>query len=513
MIHIRLLHPLILAVYPILLIFSENFDQLKLSDLFGPLAVSAGFCTAVILFFSLIYRRLENACLLASSWLFLFYSFAAFEKALHSLTDSWSYYEPFFTVFWGFIFVSMPFLLRNRNQDLKNATAFLNVVGLALMVMQGFNLANSAVAESQFSVKTDAQKSETSLTRSASRPDIYLIILDGYARQDILKNLYNHDNQQFISFLKEKGFHVIEKAHSNYCQTLLSMASLLNYQNLDDMWQKTYQHNSLTPLNRMIAENRLFAFLKNQGYRTIAFESGYSGTEIKRADLYIARSLLNTEFINILINTTYLAKFKTDFFDVTQTQIEAHRERIKQTFDGISTLSGTSESPVMVFVHLAAPHPPFVFDENGNLPPYSGTFSLEDGSHWENPAQNYKKSYVNQMKFVNKKTMELIEKMLADSQREKVIIIQADHGPGSELDWKNFENTNICERMSILNAIYFHDQNYSQIQPDHTPFNTFRVVLNRYFNENLELLENRSFFSRWIGRYMFIEVTEKLQQN
>ncbi|MFZ5949436.1 MAG: sulfatase-like hydrolase/transferase [Candidatus Rifleibacteriota bacterium] len=513
MIHIRLLHPLILAVYPILLIFSENFDQLKFSDLLGPIAVSTGVSIGVIIFFSLIYRRLENACLLASAWLFLFYSFAAFEKALHSLTDSWSYYEPFFTVFWGFIFVSMPFLLRNRNQDLKNATAFLNVVGLALMLMQGFNLANSAVAESQFSAKTAAVNPEPSQTRAASRPDIFLIILDGYARQDILKDLYNHDNQQFVSFLKEKGFHVIEKAQSNYCQTLLSMASLLNYQNLDEMWQKTYQHNSLTPLNRMIAENRLFAFLKNQGYRTIAFESGYSGTEMKRADLYIARSLLNTEFINILINTTYLAKFKTDFFDVTQTQIEAHRERIKQTFDGIARISGTSENPVMVFAHLAAPHPPFVFDESGNLPPYSGTFSLEDGSHWENPAQNYKKSYVNQLKFVNKKTMKLVEKMLADSQREKVIIIQADHGPGSELDWKNFENTNVRERMSILNAIYFPDGNYGSIRPDHTPFNTFRVVLNRYFNENLELLENRSFFSRWIGRYMFIEVTEKLRQN
>jgi hypothetical protein len=48
--------------------------------------------------------------------------------------------------------------------------------------------------------------------------------------------------------------------------------------------------------------------------------------------------------------------------------------------------------------------------------------------------------------------------------------------------------------MTILNANYFFDHNYTALYPGITPVNTFRVILNIYFGASLPLLDDRSFF-------------------
>jgi hypothetical protein len=59
-------------------------------------------------------------------------------------------------------------------------------------------------------------------------PDVYYIVLDGYGRADVLSSIFNYDNSEFIEFLKEKGFYVGERSHSNYIETYLSLTSSLN---------------------------------------------------------------------------------------------------------------------------------------------------------------------------------------------------------------------------------------------------------------------------------------------
>src|SRR3970282_1068515 len=66
-------------------------------------------------------------------------------------------------------------------------------------------------------------------------PDIYYIILDGYARDDILRKFYQLDNRDFLDRLGELGFYVAGCAQSNYAQTQLSLASSLNFAYLDSL--------------------------------------------------------------------------------------------------------------------------------------------------------------------------------------------------------------------------------------------------------------------------------------
>ncbi|HMM60421.1 MAG TPA: hypothetical protein PKC25_09875, partial [Candidatus Rifleibacterium sp.] len=65
---------------------------------------------------------------------------------------------------------------------------------------------------------------------------------------------------------------------------------------------------------------------------------GYSGTEIRNADVYISRSILGREFTDTLVNMTFLAALKLPFFDLSVSQADIHRERIRQTLQEIPTL-------------------------------------------------------------------------------------------------------------------------------------------------------------------------------
>jgi hypothetical protein len=64
--------------------------------------------------------------------------------------------------------------------------------------------------------------------------------------------------------------------------------------------------------------------------------------------------------------------------------------------------------------------------------------------------------------------------------------------------------------MSIFNAYYFPDTDYELLSSQITPVNTFRIVFNRYFGADLELLPNRVYFSSTIRPYDFFDATEML---
>ena len=59
-------------------------------------------------------------------------------------------------------------------------------------------------------------------------PDIYFIVLDGYARADVLAKYYGFDNGPFLEGLRQRGFQVSDASRSNYNWTFLSLGSSLN---------------------------------------------------------------------------------------------------------------------------------------------------------------------------------------------------------------------------------------------------------------------------------------------
>jgi len=138
-------------------------------------------------------------------------------------------------------------------------------------------------------------------------PDIYYILMDGYARADTLKEIHGYNNSEFLNFLRKKGFYIAGKSLANYDQTWLALASVFNLTYLNDMvGQNGMVSDNRTPLKNMIQNNQVVPFLKSFGYKFVSFESGLSFTHMKAADLFLPGWHVPDEFVRTLMNTTPL---------------------------------------------------------------------------------------------------------------------------------------------------------------------------------------------------------------
>ena len=100
----------------------------------------------------------------------------------------------------------------------------------------------------------------------------------GYARGDVLKKWYGYDNQPFLDHLAARKFFIASKAKSNYCQTGLSLSSTLNMGYLTNISEKDKRTNSRVSLIKSIYANAICRKLRKQGYKIVAYSSGYHMT-------------------------------------------------------------------------------------------------------------------------------------------------------------------------------------------------------------------------------------------
>ena len=58
---------------------------------------------------------------------------------------------------------------------------------------------------------------------------------------------------------------------------------------------------------------------------------------------------------------------------------------------------------------------------------------------------------------------------------------------------------------------YGKDKTKELLYPGISPVNNFRLILKGYFNEDISLLEDKSYFSKWSTPYDFIDVTSRVR--
>jgi len=395
--------------------------------------------------------------------------------------------------------------IKHKRMSLEETTFLLNILSLALVLGGGLKLILllSHVPSSYYQkyVLTTPHSPITQLTPRENSPDIYYIILDGYARADVLDEFYDFDNTEFIRYLEEKGFIVPKNNHSNYPKTTFSVSSVLNMdyiQNLTPGLEKTYFWWLMSPL---IDHSQVRIMLEDIGYKSISLGTDWTITDNQTTDIYYSPSPIKvSEFENYFLFNTALV-FVRPFLDkiaYIPSSYDAHRELLLYNFNTLGEIPAL-EGNKFTFVHFLSPHPPFVFDAEGNAIDPDVVFSLNDDNSSDSIEQNrenYRQGYRGQVAFINTKLEDLIDNILENSETPPIIILQADHGPGMYVDFSSAENTCLRERFSPFAAYYLPDTNPNIIPDDITPVNLFRIVLNEYFQADLPILENTYYFSK-----------------
>jgi hypothetical protein len=384
--------------------------------------------------------------------------------------------------------VSLIFLWKSRSVETLNY--YFNLIALFLV---GITVFQVVALTYQSNENTIAPVSPTQGVNSASSitPDVYYIILDGYGRQDFLRSEMDYDNSEFIFQLKNLGFYVAQCSQSNYAQTQMSLASSLNYNYLDALHAEGSQ-KSTAKMNTgdLIKHSQLRQFLDARGYITIAFATGFNFTQITDADLYLApqpgRQL--NEFEYLLLKTTAMRVY-LDYQSgkVEETRAELSRQRTRFTIDKLDTLYQDPRSK-FVFAHIVIPHLPFVFGAFGES--VERVFIRDD----QFSAEEYITGYTEQVTYVNHQIINVLATIIEKTSGAAIIIVQGDHGP---------DRFTRESRMAILNAYYLPNTAKAPLYDSITPVNTFRIVLNTYFGQNLPLLNDVSRFSLYKLPYTY----------
>jgi hypothetical protein len=342
------------------------------------------------------------------------------------------------------------------------------------------------------------------------RPDIYYIILDGYARSDVMRDRFGFDNGPFLERLEQKGFFVARQSTSNYCQTPLSLSSSLNADYLND-WIPADSHDK-GQLGAWIGDGRVVRTLRGLGYRFVTFSTGFQETDHPEADVYLSPAPYFNPFHQLLLSRTPLVHIVSGPGDIDE--YTTARDRTLYLLKTVPEIA-RSDGPTFTFAHILSPHPPFVFDENGaDVSPHERSYYLTDGNlyrgHYGDRA-SYAEGYRKQAEFLTGQVEQMIDGILANSPEPPIIILQSDHGSGMGLETESIAGTDLGERMSILNAYYFPGPGRQGLYPSITPVNSLRVLLRAYFGADMELLPDRSYFSTWAEPFRFIDVSDRVR--
>jgi hypothetical protein len=197
------------------------------------------------------------------------------------------------------------------------------------------------------------------------------------------------------------------------------------------------------------------------------------------------------EFEEILIKTTaglILADSRAVLPRILQPDFDnprrTHRERILFTLDQLGKMPDLP-GPKLIFAHLVIPHPPYVFDSDGEFTDFD--VDAETG-------------YVDQIAYLNKRLLPLLENIINASDRPPIIILQGDHGAIHSPPDK---------RLDILNAVFLPGIPSDLVSKKITPVNTFRLILNAYFEGEYPYKDDIGYYSSYKDPYNFSVITNK----
>ncbi|GEM_PF-3062027 len=328
-------------------------------------------------------------------------------------------------------------------------------------------------------------------------PDIVLIVLDGYARADVLESLYGFDNSETIAGLEEAGFVVPTSANTNYTWTHFSIASMLEMSYLIKDTDEI-SNSDLAALRRSISgDNQLVDVLKANGYTYVHGDTDHwlntCGSSVDRC---LSGPLVDLTADSLLAGTP-IGQFLYPTSGDPTTALNL--TRIGQLTDWDQFRSSFSPEPTFFFLHLVLPHPPLFLDEgcHPSLDPTLDGRYINLGVDSQSELAHRRTGYVAQVKCANSAILDFVDQVETDA----VVVITADHGPDSLEPLRASrqpESDQLFERMGTFTAVRL-PETCDGPPPDHQLVNTFRVVLGCLSNKPIELLEKRYFIAGYGG--------------
>jgi hypothetical protein len=459
--------------------WAENKDIVRLRDVLVLLPV---YWSAQILLFGvlwLFFRRIRQAGLGAFILMAVFLFFGYIHDGLKHITgenfiSSYRMVLLLLALMISFLF----WKLKKHSGHLNKLTQYLNLLLILLLLIDAISILKPAKRIASL------QPLPRQNVLPESRPDIYLILTDGYAGEQELNALFGFSNSVFKQALERRGFFVVPGTRSNYNYTAFSMASLLNMDYLPLGTNKYTSESELSVCFPLVRENRFDRFLESAGYK----RRNFSVFEIGNDPAAIRSPFFRTAD-KVLTSATLLSRLNRDvrFQLLTRFQLKSERKRYaRYSVDegNRNAIQMTLEesrkrdsAPRFIYTHLLLPHEPYFYRKDGSENPVEYLLDY----------QNLRPDlYLEYLQYANGRLLSLIGGILANSERPPVILLLSDHGYRGQ----NGKGVAPALQFANLNAILLPSRDYRGWYPGISNVNHLRVFLNTQFKQQIPLLRD-----------------------
>jgi hypothetical protein len=305
------------------------------------------------------------------------------------------------------------------------------------VVIQAVQLGSLRGAVRSLTHETPLRAARVAAPATSADPDIYMIMLDGHTRGDVMRSVFDRDGSPLEEALEAEGFWTAPKSRSNYTQTAETLASMFNGTHLkdldamDDLLDQTEDEPPGSVVRELINDSRMARSLRDRGYETNSVSSGFEQVALREADRFIDTGQVNEFEIAVLKRSLVGHVLEWIAPDAVSAQ---ERDRIRGGFEAFATApSWIGPGPQFVFAHIPSPHPPWVFHADGS----PRTVGFREDWLAETPDETgltpdeLKAGYADQVADVDRRLLEALPRLdaaIAARGRPAITIVFSDHG-------------------------------------------------------------------------------------
>lgn len=346
-------------------------------------------------------------------------------------------------------------------------TAVVNVLGLTLVLLALPPIVGSLGGGGGLAAVADDEG-------GLAGRDIWYIVPDRYPRADTLVEVFDHDNTPFIDHLEGLGFQVADRALANYPKTAHSLAATWNLAPVDELvTDPPADGGSWRPLYALLRDHRLGRILTEAGYHYTHLGTWWSPTARADSADRVLRADTQSEFVSVFRSQTLLPALAPDAEEGNLTLREQNRRYTSYQLDQLDRLAAQDPAqPRFVLAHVTLPHEPYVFEPDGSLV-----------TEEEARSRGRETNIVNHLEYLNRRLTALVDQLTSGPPETwPVIVIQSDEGPhprartGPSYDWVAGPDDALAEKLRTFSAILLPGSDVV-LPEDLTGVDTWRRVL------------------------------------
>jgi hypothetical protein len=379
------------------------------------------------------------------------------------------------------------------NRSLQPSDTTVRVASLYSIVLLIVGVFSSSSAVTASIADPPDLPASTNAATGRGGPDIYLLLLDGYPRDDTLLNDFGFDNSSFESELGQLGFTMAPAARSNYNKTWLTVASMLNAQYVQAI-PEIADPPSVAPAQARLAHgliNHAAALqrLRDRGYTVISIPSPVMTTDVTENAQVRATGHLSS--FEIALASGSLPAFVVPDAVLGALASDARENVVDQLALVSAYATAAGQEPRIVLAHLMSPHPPFLL---GQEPDYLRE-CFPACKLWELTLQEtrltdgeYAHRMSTQVEQLNRRLLETVGR-IARENPPAIVILMSDHGARHDKEdvdeqFRSF----FAARTPGFSGLFSDDQ---------SPVNIFRRILSAMHADDLADLPYEAWESDW----------------